>query len=203
MKAESSAPAPKRHRAAIRGLLRRPGRSGAGFTLIEAVIGIGLFSLVLLAILIVTGTSWKTQVTAQTDYKAQWVARNLINTIINGDPHDAEAKGLIQACEVVTDPELSALAYRVVWTDEADVEHDDAVYYYLSGQKVYRRVEAYTSPLSIVTGGGTEVADLILAFNLSPNGTIPVEISVTVGQPQGDPVTLQTKMTPRNLTEGE
>jgi len=180
-------------------------REGRGFTLVEAVVGIGLFSLILLAILLVTGTSWKTEVKARTDHKAQWVARGILQVITNGDPHPAvPVKGLLQASEVATDPANSALAYRVTWIDSSEVVHDDAVHYYLLGEKVYRRVEAYTSPLTPLTTGGAEIADGVTSFVLSADGAIPVEITVTVSYLEGNSVTLQTKVTPRNLpSEGE
>lgn len=193
--------------AALVHLLRRPGRRLAGdhgVTMVEAVIGMLLFSMLMLAILSLFGTSWKTEVKAFTDQAMQRTARNLLYQIVNGNATAATPyAGLLKACEVITDPASSAIAYHVQWKDSAGVQHDDAVCYYRSGNQVYRVVSPYVAPLTILTSGGTEAAEWITTFEVSANGVIPVELLVVVTHPQkGTSITVQTRVTPRNLPTG-
>lgn len=176
-------------------------RGCAGFTVIEAVIGLALFVLVLSVILLVYASGWKTDIKAFGDSEVQYIARGTMNRIVNGDPSPLPP-GLIEARTVVTDPSQSALAYRVFWHEDL-VEHDQVVTYYLSGGKLYRSIAVYPGgTLSIVIGGGTQVADHVEAFTVSANGVIPVELTLTIKVRTGSAMTLKTAVKPRELDTG-
>ncbi len=187
-------------------LLRRVlGRAAGqeGFTLLEMVIGLALLGFILVVTLLITSAGWRTEVQASTDYEVQRIARDMMKRIVDGDPRPAvPVKGLRAAREVLTDPDYPALAYRVTWKDSSQVEHDDAVCYYVSGGKLYRVVSPYVSPLAVVTTGGTELTDKVAHFGLSQTGAIPVQITLTITHPRGASITVQTRVTPRNLDSG-
>ncbi|HCW51925.1 MAG TPA: hypothetical protein DGR79_07690 [Clostridiales bacterium] len=175
-----------------------------GASLVEAVVGMALLGLMLVAVLTVYSTSWRAEVEAFNDHEVQAVARDMLHRIVHGDPRPAvPVMGLVRAREVVTDPANSALSYRVTWKDDNDVVHDDAVHYYASGGTLYRLVTPYTDPLTTVTTGGTPLASGVTAFELSDPGAIPVEISITITHHHGaSSITVQTRVTPRNLATG-
>ena len=184
-------------------LLRRGGGQG-GFTLVEMIIGMALLGLILVATLSVTTSGWRAEVKASTDFEVQTIARDMLNRIVSGDPRPTvPVKGLRSAREFVTDPDYPALAYRVTWKDSSEVQHDDAVSYYVSGGRIYRVVSPYVAPLSIVTTGGTELADKVASFVISPSGAVPVLLVLTITHPRGATITVQTRVTPRNLSSGD
>jgi type II secretory pathway pseudopilin PulG len=182
-------------------------RDTAGFSLVEAVVAMALLGLMLAAILGTFSASWRAEVKAFTDQEVQAVARDMLHRIVHGDPRPAvPVIGLVRAREVVTDPANSALAYRVTWTDESEVVHDDAVLYYASEGTLYRQVFSYADPLDAFlahTSGGTALAHGVTAFELSDPGVLPVEIAITITHHHGEAsITVQTRVTPRNLATG-
>lgn len=192
---ESAHPAPARRGKGVLGQ--------DGFTLIEMVVGFTLLSVVLAAILTISGASWRTEVKAYTSHQVQWVARAAMNAIVNGDPNTVNpVHGLRRASAVVTNPGASVMAYRVTWTDSAGITHDQTVTYWKEDQALYRSINPYVQPLSPTVTNGTLVARGVTEFALSVNGAIPVEITMTVTHSHGASITLRTRVTPRNLDTG-
>ncbi len=190
-----------------RGRLRDEG----GFSLVEAMVGVALFSLLFLGIMTIWTAGWKTESKARIDSEFQSIARNTMNVLLYGETwRDPPIHGLFRAKSVVTSTALSALSYEVVWYEKINetttVIHDEAISYYLSGEKLYRYVEdPYVAPLDIVTSGGTEVADHVLAFDVTPDGIdpYPVGIVLRVGRAGGETIVLETTVTPRNMGLGD
>lgn len=171
--------------------------------MVEILVGMALFSVVFLIIMNCYGTGWRTHAKTLADYQIQREARGLVSAIARGETAGGTVvQGLVRAREVVTDQQDPALAFRVTWTDSQGGAHDDTVTYYLSGNKIYRTVCPYFAPLTPVRTGGAEVASHVAGFELSPSGTIPVEITVIVTHPRGASITLRTKITPRNVLPG-
>lgn len=180
-----------------------------GFSMVEALVGMALFSLLFLGLLTIWTAGWKTESKARTDSELQRIGRDAINTIVYGETlRNPPVHGLIKAKAVITSTALSALTYEVVWYEKVNetttIIHDDAVSYYLSGDKLYRYVEPFVAPLRIVTSGGEVVAEHILAFSVTPDGAnpYPVELEITVGWPGVDPIVFPTTVTPRNVGLG-
>lgn len=190
--------------ARARGSVGAHARDQAGFSLVEAVVALGLATLLLLGLMALWGAGWRTERQAMTDSELNRLARDTMNAIINGDPgENPPVQGLIRANAVVTSPGLSALAYRVTWTEgsgESAIPHDDEVAYYLSGNIIYRVVSAFVEPVNIVTAGGTVVAEHVTTFGVSVNtGPEPVGLTITVTSPFGTNLTLETTVLPRNV----
>ncbi len=183
---------------------RPNGRSQFGFTLVEALVGLGLTTLILLGLMSLWGAGWRTERQAMTDSELNRLARDTMYAIINGDPGEhPPVQGLIRANAVVTSPGLSALAYRVTWTEGSGasaVQHDDEVAYYFSGNTIYRVVSDFVDPVNIVTAGGTAVAEHVTTFGVTANtGLEPVGLTITVTSPFGSNLTLETTVLPRNV----
>ena len=195
----------RRHSGArARGSFGGHARDQTGFSLVEAVVALGLATLLLLGLMTLWGAGWRTERQAMTDSELNRLARDTLNAIINGDPgENPPVQGLIRASAVVTSPGLSALAYRVTWTEGSGasaVPHDDEVAYYLSGNTIYRVVSAFVEPVNIVTAGGTVVAEHVTTFGVSVNtGPEPVGLTITVTSRFGTNLTLETTVLPRNV----
>ena len=181
-------------------------RGQAGFTLLEAVVAVGLSSLLLVGIFSMFSAAWRTEARALTDSQLQHEARGLMFAVVNGGQEAPAARGLAEAQAVLTD--ATALAFRVPWTDNSGptpVAYDQLVAYYLAGTEVYRAVANYLAepeaPLSIVRTGGTRVAKNISTFSTSfaATPTTAVTINVTASDGRGRQVALSTTCKLRNV----
>lgn len=194
------------HQTLRKGRIRRWGeRLGGqdGLGLIDALIGITLLAMTLTAMLMIVGYGWRTDVDAQMNSRVQSVAREMLTRIVHGDQRTSpRTPGLIMAYEVMTDPAQKALAYKVVHRQSDGTVLAYTITYYVAGERLYRSIVTYPGSLSIVPSGGVELAEGITEFALSPNGTLPVEITLEVSHRRGNSLKLDTRVLPRNLPTG-
>lgn len=172
-----------------------------GLTIIEAVVGVCVASLLLGAVLLLYSSAVKVQTRGVAQQEASHVAQIVANRIINGDAGGAVP--LLLASEVVVRQTPSpALAYRVVWQDRSGVSHDDEVTYYLSGTRLLRVVADYTAPLGFATTGGTEIASGVTQFSVTKvERFVRITLTIVANRPD-EPYTLTTGVMPRLLPAG-
>lgn len=184
-------------------------KCSAGYTLLETVVAVALFSLVLLSVLEVSTAGWRASVEARGDYQVEDVARDALNAIVQGDTRVTPSiRGLVSASEVaVAETPFSALAYKVKGITSSGAEGRITVTYYLSNGEILRTVRDYGTSLVFCTTGGTKIASDVSVFDLAatwdPLSTrLLVQIRLKVVDKDGRSIMLETRVLPRNQGTG-
>lgn len=180
-----------------------------GFTLLEVIIAVAIFSIVLIGVLSVWIAGLRNDVQVYGSVQLEDTARDTLNFIVRGDTFTSPTiKGLVEASEVgiATSP-VPALAYRVKGITSTGVEGYITVTYYLSSGKLYRVVVDYGTSLVLTTTGGVEKASNVERFGLSAvvdpvSGRKLVSIDLTLKSQSGDSFNIKTTVLPRNQPTG-
>lgn len=152
---------------------RRAAPGARGFTLVEALIAISLFTLILITILMIYDSNQKTYVRGEAEMDLQQNIRVALGQIIHDarlagyDPSNAIAAQTVkQPLQPVSGTALSTAELRLV----ADVDRDgvsDCVAFRLSGGQILRRKTSWSSGACPWTGTEGTVAEGISALTFT------------------------------------
>ncbi len=189
--------------------VRNRGRRSAGFTLVEVVVAVTLFSVLLAAVLMVLRSSMRNSAQVFASEQLEDSARDLLNKIVEGDTFVSPTlNGLVEGSEVaVSTTPVPALGYKVTGITSTGVKGHITITYYLDYGKLYRTVADYGTSLVLTTAGGVEMADSVEGFGLSVvvdpvSGRKLVSIDLQLRSPSGEFFSVKATVLPRNQPSG-